>query len=127
MTDFESDVATAGDALRALADGPGREAAEALETAFGRAGERIEDALQRAARTGELDFERMAESILRDLARVAAEAVVAMSGISGARGGSPVNFNMNFAGGSDTAQARTSRNAVATSLVRLVAQGGRFI
>ena len=54
MTDFESDLTAAGDALRSLAEGPGVQAAEALEAAFGKAGQSIETALGQAARAGEL-------------------------------------------------------------------------
>ena len=57
-------------------DGPGQRAAEALETAFERAGSRIEQALGRAARSGEADFSRMTEAILADLARLAAQQVI---------------------------------------------------
>ena len=85
MREFEDQMASAGDALTALAEGPGVAAAEALEAAFGRAGQGIQAVLGQAARSGELDFERMAESILRDLARVAAEAVVSLG--QGGNGG----------------------------------------
>ena len=40
--------------------------------AFEDAGERIEQALARAARTGEVNFENLVSSILADLARLAA-------------------------------------------------------
>jgi len=66
----------AGEALRALADGPGREASESLSRAFERAGTSIESALSRAARTGELSFSAMADAILRDLSRLAADRFV---------------------------------------------------
>ena len=69
MNEFEQELGAAGDALRALSDGPGREAAEALSAAFDGAGQRIEAALGQAARSGELDFRRMADGIIRELAR----------------------------------------------------------
>tara|TARA_R110000803_G_scaffold117824_4_gene186285 strand:- start:1218 stop:1595 length:378 start_codon:yes stop_codon:yes gene_type:complete len=125
MNEFEDQMASAGDALTALAEGPGVAAAEALEAAFGKAGERIEAVLGQAARSGELDFERMAESILRDLARVAAEAVVALG--SGGSQGQAVNLNMNFAHGTDERSAMQSRGAIAATLARLVSNGGRFL
>ena len=118
-------MASAGDALTALAEGPGVAAAEALEAAFGRAGTQIEAVLGQAARSGELDFERMAESILQDLARVAAEAVVALG--QGGKGGQAVSLNMNFAPGTDERGAMQSRGAVAATLARLVSGGGRFL
>lgn len=66
----------AGEALEALADGPAARAAERIETAFEQAGSRIEQALGRAARSGEADFSRMTEAILADLARLAAQQVI---------------------------------------------------
>jgi len=64
------------DPLEDFADGPGQHAAEALEAAFERAGSRIEQALGRAARSGEADFSRMTDAILADLARLAAQQVI---------------------------------------------------
>lgn len=121
MNNFENDLASAADALQALAEGPGAEAAAALEAAFGKAGERIEASLAQAARSGELDFRRMADAILRDLARVAAEAV-----FSGGQAGSTMNVNMNFAAGTEQS-AVTGLNAIGAVLARLVSQGGRFL
>ncbi len=65
-----------GSPLEDFADGPGQQAAEALEAAFERAGSRIEQALGRAARSGEADFSRMTDAILADLARLAAQQVI---------------------------------------------------
>jgi hypothetical protein len=121
VDNFEQDLASAADALQALAEGPGAEAANALETAFGKAGERIEATLAQAARSGELDFQRMADAILRDIARVAAEAV-----FSGGQSSSALNVNMNFAQGTEQS-AVTGRNAIGAVLARLVSQGGRFL
>lgn len=63
----------AGDALTRLADGPARQAADAMSDAFARAGDSIESALMRAARTGEFSFSAMTDAILRDLSRIATE------------------------------------------------------
>lgn len=125
MEEFEQDLAQAGEALAALADGPGRAAAEALGAAFDEAGARIEGALSRAARSGELDFSRMAEGILRDLARVAAEALVARAGLGGA--GQTVNLNLNMGAGSDASSVLASRGAITTALARAASAGGRFL
>lgn len=73
MTDFSD---RAGEPLEALAEGPAREAAEAIAAAFERTGETIEQALGRAARSGETSFSRMTDAILRDLARLAAEQLI---------------------------------------------------
>ena len=122
MDTFEQDLASAADALQALAEGPGVEAANALEAAFGQAGARIETTLAQAARSGELNFQRMADAILRDLARVAAEAV-----FSGGQPSSALNVNMNFAPGTEQSAAVGGRNAIGAVLARLVSQGGRFL
>lgn len=79
----------AGDALQALADGPARQAADAIAASFARAGRSISGELARAARTGEFSFKRMVESILNDLARIAINKVVggAISGVFGQAAG----------------------------------------
>lgn len=123
MDEIERRAEAAGDALLAMAEGPGQAAADALEAAFGAAGERIEAALGRAAKTGELDFERMAEAILRDLARVAAEALIA-GGQGQTAGGRNVNLTMNV--GADDGAAGVSRAGVSSLLARLVTESGRF-
>lgn len=121
MNEFEQELSAAGDALRALSDGPGREAAEALGAAFDGAGQRIEAALSQAARTGELDFRRMADGILRELARVAAEAVI----LRGQGGGGGVNATFNFAPGAEESAAGSAAG-VSALLARMVQAGGRF-
>ena len=78
-------------------------------------------ALTQAAHSGELDFQRMADAILRDIARVAAEAV-----FNGGPSSSALNVNMNFAQGTEQS-AVTGRNAIGAVLARLVSQGGRFL
>ena len=128
MEEFEQDLAEAGQALAALADGPGRAAAEALGSAFDQAGTRIEQALGRAARTGELDFSRMAESILRDFARIAAEALVSGIFSGGQSGpGQTVNMNFNMGAGANASSVMASRGTIATALARTASAGGRFI
>lgn len=122
MNEFERELGAAGDALRALSDGPGREAAEALGAAFDGAGQRIEAALGQAARSGELDFRQMADGILRELARVAAEAVI----LRRQGGGGGVNATFNFAPGADERGAAGSAAGVAALLARMVQAGGRF-
>ncbi len=129
MDKFETDLAAAGDALAMLANGPGQDAADALEAAFGRAGASIEKALAQAARTGELDFKRMAESILKDLARIATEALIARSGLGGANGaaGQTVNLNMALGAGADAGSVLSSQGMIAAALARAANAGGRFI
>ena len=125
MNDFESDLIAASDALRSLAEGPGVQVAEALKAAFGKAGQSIETALGQAARAGELDFERMAEGILKDLARVAAESVVAMAS-AGSGAQQAVTLNMNYAPGTEQS-GQSSEASLSALLARIVAGGGRFL
>lgn len=54
----------------------GSQAADAMQEAFVRAGQEIEETLERAARSGGDSFERMTERILRDLARLTAEKLI---------------------------------------------------
>jgi len=70
---MQADLETAAGDLQTLADGPAREAADSIEQAFERAGQSIERSLAAAARSGELDFSRMTQSILADLARLAVD------------------------------------------------------
>ncbi|MFN4101664.1 MAG: phage tail tape measure C-terminal domain-containing protein [Pararhodobacter sp.] len=122
MTEFETNLDAAGDALRQLSDGPARQAADALSAAFDGAGQRIEASLNRAARSGELDFRRMADGILRDIARVAAEVVILRG-----QGGGGINATFNFAPGADE-RAMTGQAAGLTALIaRMVQSGGRFL
>lgn len=128
MTEFENELAATGDALLALAEGPGQAAAKALEEAFGQAGTRIEQALGQAARSGELNFERMAEAILRDLARVAAEAVLTMAGIGGQSGAQQsVTLNMNVGAGAGAQDVLANKGAIKAALARAAADGRRFV
>jgi hypothetical protein len=57
-------------------DRPGEDDAAALEAAFERAGDRIEEVLARAARSGEVSFSAMTDAILRDLARITSERLI---------------------------------------------------
>jgi len=98
----------AADALDSFANGPGAEAANALADVFEQAGERIAGSLERAAQSGELSFNQMAESVLNDLARIAVNelitaplqaGVTALSnsiagGVSGKSAPVTVNLNM---------------------------------
>ncbi|MCF6291989.1 MAG: hypothetical protein L3J04_01200 [Robiginitomaculum sp.] len=76
----------AGKQLQELAQGPARQAAEQLEEIFARTGNRIGRELEKAALSGSVSFEKMVESILKDLARIAIKQVVgsAVSSVVGA-------------------------------------------
>ncbi|MGB3626542.1 MAG: phage tail tape measure C-terminal domain-containing protein [Henriciella sp.] len=124
MDEFERGLERAGDAVAALADGPGRDAAASLERAFAEAGSSIESALSRAARSGELDFSRMTQSVLADLARIAAEAALAQAGLGGAQ---VANLNVNISGGAAGGVPVGTSKEIAKALGRAAAMGGRFL
>lgn len=124
MDAFEDSLARAGEAVGALAEGPGLAAAEALEQAFGRAGQSIEGALSKAARTGELDFERMTQTILADLARIAAEAVVTRSGL--AQASQAITLNMSLGQAVGAGQLVGASGEIAKAVAKAAARGGRF-
>ena len=125
MDTYERQLAQAGDALQSLAEGPGRAAAEALEQAFGQAGQGIEQALSKAARSGELDFRAMAQSVLADLARIAAETAIARSGLSAPS--RPVTVNLAVGQGADASAAAGARGELSRAVAQAVARGGRFL
>ena len=100
----------------------GAQAADALAAAFGAAGDRISLSLGEAAKSGELDFRKMAEAILRDLARVAAEALILKQAP-----GNSMSANFNFAPGADERGALAQSSAIAALLARMVQGGGRFL
>lgn len=99
----------AADALDNFASGAGADAANALADVFEQAGERIAGSLERAAISGELSFNALAESVLSDLARMAVNefitaplqaGVSALSAsITGTASGvaAPVTVNLNMA------------------------------
>ena len=125
MEEFESQLSEASAALSTLVEGPGQAAADALGDAFGQAGLRIEQALSQAARSGELDFKGMAESILADLARVAAEAIITQSGL--AQTGQTVNLNMSVGAGADAGSILGASGSIASSIAMAAARGARFL
>ena len=124
MDQIEADLQSASDSLTRLVEGPGQEAAAVLEQAFGRAGNRIEQALGQAARSGELDFRRMTESILADLARVIAESIAAQSGIR--QVGQTVNLNMSLGAAADEKAMLGASSSIANAVASAAARGARF-
>ncbi len=126
MTDFEDELTAAGAALSELVEGPGQAAAEALQRAFETAGTGIEQALSRAARTGELDFQHMADSILADLARIAAEAILARTGMT--QLAQPLTVNLGLGQAPPTgARSGPVPGEIAGMVAALAARGGRFL
>lgn len=115
----------AADALSALAAGPGKAAAAALEEAFGQAGARIETALTKAARSGELEFSNMARSVLADLARIAAEA--ALAGLGSTANGRSMTVNLSMQAPQHRHIAPGGVGELSKSVAQAVARGGRFL
>ena len=87
------ELETSASALESFAASGGAEAAENVARAFELAGDRISGALTRAARTGELSFNSLAESVAQDLARLAVDQFITgpleqlVGGIGGAVSG----------------------------------------
>ena len=125
----------AADALENFASGPGADAANALEDVFEQVGERIAGSLERAAQSGELSFNQMAESVLNDLARIAVNelitaplqaGVTALSnsiagGVSGKSTPVTVNLNMGQPSGK-TAGPQPSGAQIAAQVASAVAR-----
>jgi len=128
------------DAARALEDfanGSAIDAADDVAKAFEFAGERISAALERAARSGEFSFNSLAQSVTRDLARLAVTELFtaplqqAIGGLGKAITGSgskpSVNVNMTVSGVSDAQSFTKSQGQISSTLARAVAEGQRFI
>ena len=130
----------AADALENFAKGPAITAADDVAKAFEFAGERIALALQQAARSGELSFNSLAESILQDFARTAITDLFtkplqqAIGGIGSSIGNSiaggsakpSVNVNMTVAGVSNVQDFKKSQGQITAGLARAVATGQRY-
>ena len=131
----------AAKAVDNFANGPAMAAADQTAKVFEAAGQRIADALEAAARSGELSFNSLAESVARDLASLAVSELItsplqsALGSLTGQLiGGSssrqtktPVTVNMTVSGVSDPASFARSQNQISTSLARAVSAGQRFI
>lgn len=126
-----------------FSDTGAEQAANAAAQAFEIAGARIEQTLTRAAKTGELSFSDMAESILRDLAKLAVTNLITdplqgavsagvQSVFGGAQGsplsgaGSPMSITLNVSGVSDAAGFNKSQGQISAALARAVSDGQRF-
>lgn len=127
LTEFEIELGEAGMALQALAEGPGRLAADALREGFAGAAGEIERALLSAAETGELSFDTLFRRILDDLARIAAEWAITAAGIGtpAGEGGAPLNINFNLSGGAETGVLQ-NQGRMAQMLAGALRAGGRY-
>ena len=93
---FQAEIAGASSALQAFAQGPARQAADAVGQSFERAGDRIARALGSAATGGEAAFKRLAKVILEELAKIALQRIFTAGGgklpfFGGKAGGGAVN------------------------------------
>jgi len=111
-------------------------AADRTAIVFENAGERIAQALERAARSGELSFNRLAESIIQDLARSAltdllinplSDAIGSIGGASTGAKASGVTVNMNLSGVTDASGFERSKGQIAAGLARAVSSGQRYL
>ncbi len=134
----------AAKALENFAKGPAVTAADNTAKLFEAAGERIATALEKAAQSGELSFNSLAESVARDLARLAISELITsplqnavsafgsqlIGGIGGGSGGGgkpPVTVNMNISGVTNSAGFTRSQNQISSTLARAVSAGQRYI
>lgn len=130
----------AAQALEDFAQGPAFAAADETAKLFEAAGDRIATALERAARSGELSFNNLAESVARDLARMAISNFItgplsgAVSGLGNAlispsqsAAKPPVTVNMTVSGVSDAASFNRSQGQISATLARAVNAGQRYL
>lgn len=124
--------------LEDFARGPVVDTAEATARAFEQAGARIALALGNAARSGELSFNALAESLTQDLARLAINELItaplqslfspgAGSGSVNKAAGRPTTINMNISGVTDAGSFTRSQSQISASLARAVRDGQRYI
>ncbi len=122
MDEFEQSLERASQSLTSFVEQTGAQAARNLEQAFARAGTTIEQSLNQAAQSSELNFRRMTEAILTDLARVAAEAVIAQSGL----GQAGPTFNLSGGAASSGRSATPGASALDALIATAAARGARY-
>lgn len=107
--------------------------ANGIADAFEAAGSRIANALEQAAGRGELSFNRLTESVLSDLARLAISEVVETPlnalvdtlgrSLTGGGSSGSTTVNLNLSGASDPDAFRRSEGQIAGSVARAVSLG----
>ncbi len=122
MDEFEQNLTRASQSLTAFVEQTGLDAVTNLEQAFSRAGNAIEHNLSQAAQSSELNFRRMTEAILTDLARIAAESVIAQSGI----GPSAQMLNVNLRGELPGMGSRQGASNLETLIAAAARRGTRY-
>lgn len=130
-----NDIEQAADALDSFASGPAQDAANTVADVFEQAGERIANSLERAAQSGELSFNNLAESVLNDLARIAVSELITAplqgavsaltssisNGVAGKSAPVTVNLNMPAASGK-TAVPPASSAQIAAQVAQAVSR-----
>jgi len=123
---------SAAQALENFANGPGAQAANEIADVFEQASLRIAESLERAARSGELSFNSLAESIATDFARFAVDQLITapLEGLIGSLtsslvgsitgGSSPVTVNLNMASGQGASGAQASPSQIASRVAQAV-------
>lgn len=126
----------AAQALDDFAKGPAMDAADDVAKAFELAGDRIAKSLERAALAGEFSFNALAESVTRDLARLAISELVTaplqsafgdigskVFGGTNAQSKPSVIVNMTVNGGGNTGDMKQSESQIAARLAQAVTRG----
>ncbi len=137
---FEDDLDRAGRALSGFAEGEAAQSLDRLSERFRDLGENLGDALERAAASGELSFQRLAASVAADLARIAAEQV--LSGLFGGggpgagsgggfgagtgRGNQAFTFNFAAPSGGEGGGPFRAQGQIAAGVLRALDIGARF-
>lgn len=115
------------------------QAADEMAAAFELASNRIAEALQNAAQTGEFSFSQMTESISRDLARLAVQELVTaplegafnslISNVFSASSSAqkPMNVTLNLSGVSSVQDFKKSESQISAGLSRALSQGRKLI
>lgn len=130
-----TDINDAANSLENFADTDFEAVSERAAQTFETAGRRIEQALVRAAITGELSFHDMAEAILRDLARIAVQQLITdpLQTVLGTAGGSPQQggfsapININLSGVTDAASFTQSQGQISAALARGLSSASRYL
>lgn len=129
-----SGAGQAADAIAALNTDGAFQSADEIADAFEAAGVRIARSFEDAAKSGELSFNSLAESVLTDLAKLAVSELIEapltalVDGLTKSLGGSAggaTTVNMNISGASDPGGFRRSEGQIAATLARAVSLGQR--
>jgi hypothetical protein len=129
--DLQRELSGAQAALSAFASGPARQAADALSDCFGGAATKIASDLERAAKSGEVSFKRLAKTALEELARIALDDVLKKTDTSDKRGGafqtaaSALTVNFHLGAGADSESIRRNQAQIAAQVARAAAYGRR--